>query len=554
MPTGAAAISADLERAGVEVCFGLPGVHNLALWEALRESPIRLVGVRHEQAAVYAADGYARASGRLGVALTTTGPGAANTLGALGEAWASRSPVLVIATDIPTTLRRPGVYRGVLHEATDQAAMFAPVVKRALRFPEASSALAAARLALEAPTRPVYLEVPTDLLGAEAPDTGGRRVARGAEPAAGEPVPATGGEPAPVAGGAAHDEASLARAVDLLQRAERPLVWAGSGARDAAPAVAALAERLAAPVLTTYGGRGVLPHAHPCSVGLPPHAEPAGRLWDEADAVVAVGSDLDGMNTQNWAMPQPPTLITINVDPEDAGKNYEVHAALAGDADAVTAALAERLPARGLGGLAERLRDARSRACADLDPDALRFLDAIAYAVPPDAVTIADMCIPGYWISGFHAFDAPRKLQYPVGWGTLGYAFPAALGAALAGAGPVVSVSGDGGFLFACGELATMAQERLPLTAVIVDDGGYGMLRYDQDAAGEARYGVDLKSPDFEALARSFGVKAEAVDGLDDAFGEALARHVADPEPSVLVARAEQLMPPPTTSPRWYRR
>src|SRR5947208_4569577 len=133
MPTGAELIVALLEAEGVEVCFGLPGVHNLALWEALRGSPIRLVGVRHEQAAAYAADGYARATGRLGVALTTTGPGAANTLGAVGEAWASRSPVLVVASDIPSTLRRPGAYRGVLHETTDQAAMFAPVVKAAHR-------------------------------------------------------------------------------------------------------------------------------------------------------------------------------------------------------------------------------------------------------------------------------------------------------------------------------------------------------------------------------------------------------------------------------------
>src|SRR5262245_10776171 len=129
MSTGAQVIVSELERAGVEVWFGLPGVHNLALWEALRDSPIRLVGVRHEQAAAYAADGYARATGKLGVALTTTGPGAANTLGAVGEAWASRSPVLVVATDIPAALRRPGVYRGVLHEATDQASMFAAVVK-----------------------------------------------------------------------------------------------------------------------------------------------------------------------------------------------------------------------------------------------------------------------------------------------------------------------------------------------------------------------------------------------------------------------------------------
>src|ERR671926_30947 len=129
MPTGAQLLVDLLRERDVEVCFGLPGVHNLALWEALRASPIRLVGVRHEQTSAYAADGYARATGRLGVALTTTGPGAANTLGAVGEAWASRSPLLVIATDIPSGLRRPGAYRGVLHETAGQAAMFVPVVK-----------------------------------------------------------------------------------------------------------------------------------------------------------------------------------------------------------------------------------------------------------------------------------------------------------------------------------------------------------------------------------------------------------------------------------------
>src|SRR3954454_19360276 len=133
MAIGAQIIVSELEQAGVSVAFGLPGAHNLALWAALRESSIRLVGVRHEQAAAYAADGYARADGRLGVAATTTGPGAANTLAAVGEAWASRSAVLVIATDVSTEVRRPGVWRGSLHEASDQAAMFAPVTKAALR-------------------------------------------------------------------------------------------------------------------------------------------------------------------------------------------------------------------------------------------------------------------------------------------------------------------------------------------------------------------------------------------------------------------------------------
>src|ERR1700743_99508 len=163
-----------LQRLGVTVAFGLPGVHNLAIWKALAESPIRLVGVRHEQSAVYAADGYARATGHLGVAVVTTGPGAANTLGATGEAMASGSPVLVIATDIPAAIRRPNTYRGSLHETRDQTAMFAPVTKAATLVTTAAqigdAVVAAAQAALAAPSGPVYLGVPTDLLRQPAPE------------------------------------------------------------------------------------------------------------------------------------------------------------------------------------------------------------------------------------------------------------------------------------------------------------------------------------------------------------------------------------------------
>ena len=184
-------------------------------------------------------------------------------------------------------------------------------------------------------------------------------------------------------------------------------------------------------MLTTYGAAGVLPPAHPCLVGLPPHVEPAGRLWDEADVVVAIGSDLDGVQTQNWAMPQPPALIAINADAEDAAKNYRVDVMLEGDAGELTAALAERVRERGgLDALAERLHERRAPTPApQLDGAALRFLDAIRFAVPDDGVVVADMCIPGYWLGGFHTPAAPRRLQIPLGWGTLGYAFPAALGA-----------------------------------------------------------------------------------------------------------------------------
>src|SRR4051794_12707612 len=205
MALGAQVIVDELERAGVSVCFGLPGVHNLALWSALRSSSMRLVGVRHEQAAAYAADGYARATGRLGVALTTTGPGAANTLGAVGEAWASRSPILVIATDIPTSLRRPGEYRGVLHETDGQAAMFAPVVKSPHVAWDAAALAGAASAAVAsapaAPTRPAYLEIATDLLSAQAPAATGS--AASADQAPGSDGSAASADQAPAATGSA---------------------------------------------------------------------------------------------------------------------------------------------------------------------------------------------------------------------------------------------------------------------------------------------------------------------------------------------------------------
>jgi len=540
--TGAGLAVAALERAGVEVAFGLPGVHNLALWRALGESPIRLVGVRHEQTAAYAADGYARATGRIGVALTTTGPGAANTLGAVGEAWASRQPILVIATDVPTRLRRPGVWRGALHEATDQAAMFEPVVKRTFRVREADALGAtletAARVALEAPRRPVYVEVPTDLLSAQATEAQASATATAV---------------------AALDDQHLTRAAETLERARRPLIWAGGGAlqADAGEAVASLAERLVAPVLLTYSARGLLPPDHPCLVGATPHVERVGALWDEADAVIAIGTDLDGMMTQGWKQPQPPHLIAINVDPADASKNYLPDVLLEADAAVATRALAQRTAQRGgLDALAQRLERLNRAVRADLaetDAEALGFLEAVERALPEDGVLVCDMCIPGYWLGGFHRTPAPRKLAYPLGWGTLGCGFPQGIGAALAGAGPVVSVSGDGGFLYACGELATLAQERIPLTAVVVDDGGYGMLRFDQDLKGDPHDGVDLHTPDFVAMARSFGVRADEVDGLGEHFEAMLGHHLRLNEPTVLVANAA-LRPPPNVSPRWYRR
>jgi acetolactate synthase-1/2/3 large subunit len=540
--TGAARLVETLERLGVELVFGLPGVHNLAVWKALAGSRIRLVGVRHEQAAVYAADGYARATGRVGVALVTTGPGAANTLGATGEAMASASPVLIIATDIPSGLRRPGVYRGVLHETRDQAAMFAPVTKAADVVPSAdqiaTAVASASAVALAPQSGPVYVGIPTDFLSAPA--------------ASPEPPPPVARMPAP--------RVDAERAAALLADAARPLIWAGGGAlrSGAGSLVADLARRLAAPALTTYAGRGLIGPEEPCFVPGPPHARPVGELWDEADVVVAVGSDLDGMMTQNWMMPPPPKLIAINVDEADANKSYRADVTLIGNARDVLVDLLPLIPDRAgdLDALRRRLSAVADAVAADVladDEQAAAWLAITERVLPRDAVVVADMCIPGYWLAGYRRVPLPRKLAFPMGWGTLGFAFPAALGAALADVGPAVCVTGDGGFLFACGELATVVQERIPLTIVLVDDGGYGMLRFDQERAGDERFGVDLATPDFAALAEAFGVPAVSLDGFGPELEAAIERSIASGEPSMIVVRAA-LRPPPTTSPRWYRR
>jgi thiamine pyrophosphate-dependent acetolactate synthase large subunit-like protein len=531
----------DLE---VELVFGLPGVHNLPIWKALSESSVRVVGARHEQGAAYAADGYARATGKLGVALVTTGPGAANTLAAIGEAMASSSPVLVVATDIPHGLRRDGVYRGVLHETRDQAAMFGPVTKDAYTAQPGedlgSRVRRAASIALRPNSGPVYLGVPTDLLSA---------------PAVTLPIKAS--ELAPHH--APCDVALLKQACELLAVAELPLIWAGGGAlRSGAGAlIGRIAETLRAPVVTTYMGRGLLPPAHPYLAPGPVHIPQIGQLWDQADAVLAIGTDFDGMMTQNWLMPQPSKLIAINVDPADANKNYACDITLVGDAAQVLAAMEAQLDTtHGEQYVPERLQalGAEIRAFVEHDePEAAQMLDRLGRILPDDAIVVADMCIPGYWLAGFGRVSQPRKFAYPVGWGTLGFAFPAAVGTALAGEGPTICVTGDGGFMFACGELATIAQEQVPLVTILVDDGGYGMLRFDQVHAGDSAFGVDLHRPDFVQVARAFGVTSEKVQGFGVAFEQCLTEALRRPVPYVLVVEAA-LKPPPTTSPRWYRR
>ena len=523
MPTGGEALVRALRALDVEVAFGLPGVHNLAAWKAFPGSGVRMVGVRHEQSAGYAADGYARATGRLGVALTTTGPGAANIVAATGEAWSCHSPLLVIATDIPTTVRRPGRYLGVLHETTDQASFFRPITKAVVRVERAEDlyeqVVLAGRQAMLAPRRPVYVEVPTDLLSAVVP----------------EPVELLFPVPAVFV------SYVRGQVMELLAAAERPLIWAGGGATaaESGPAVTALAERLGAPVLTSYGGRGLLRPDHPLLVPLPPHAPEAGARWDASDLVLVLGSDLDAMNTQGFRQPRPPRLVTVDlVEPVTTTPDVWVR----GPVDRVLGQLLAKLPD------APR-RPWSARPAGRPAGDGTAFLDALESGLPDDAVVVADMCVAGYWYGGYGRVARPRGLAYPVGWGTLGFGFPAALGSCLSGR-PTVALVGDGGFLFACGDLATAAQEQLPVTVVLVDDGGYGMLRYDFENSGDQPVGTELEQPDFVALAQAFRVPAREV--TIDELGAAVADGIASGQPNLLVVKA-RFEPPPNTSPNWYR-
>ncbi len=527
-----------LKELGARVAFGVPGIHNLALWDAIADDGgVRVITVHHEQAAAYAADGYARATGTPGVCLTTTGPAAANTVAAVGEAWAARSPVIVIASDVATTLRRTGVVRGSLHECANQAAIFAPVTKAQFtvdRAPALAATLTQAwRIAEAAPARPVYVGVPTDLFTAA--------VAR-------DPVIRT-----PAAPRAPSAEAIVA-ASSLLDQSRRITIWAGGGAvaSGAGPAIGDLARHLGAPVVTTHRARGLIAPDHPCYVGLPPHEPAVEAVLAGADCLLAFGTDFDGPMTRNWTMRRPPRLVNVNVDREDLDKNFAPEVALEADAALAAVTLRERCRERqpDLGALRGRLDGMRTEIWEELaapaTAPALRFLEALQRTLPKDARVVTDMTLSGHWVAHYLEIDAPRRIFSPA-WGTLGMALPASIGIALAG-GWVLTVVGDGGFLSTAGELNTIARESLPVVTLIVDDAGFGALRYGK--TGAPRQGVDWRSPDFTAWARAMGMPAARVRDLAGELKTALRNAFERTGPSLIVAEAS-LAPPRSISLRW---
>jgi acetolactate synthase I/II/III large subunit len=532
---GADVLVGALEALGASAVFGVPGTHALAIWEGLRASPIATFGMRTELASGFAADGYARASGRPAPLLLSTGPGALNSLTALMESASAHVPVVAISSQIPRDLIGRG--RGFLHDLPDQLASFAPIVKQARR---AESAAGLAELvadawtaALTPPTGPVYLEVPVDVLDGPAGPVSGPL----------HPQPALGHSPAPEA---------LAAAAELLARAERPVLWAGGGVErsGAWPELRTLAERLHAPVATTYMGKGAFPASHPLCVGSPCDDAAFTELLEEADVVLCVGTELGAETTRQYELRFTGRLIQIDAAPERIGATYPA-LAVVGDAGEALAALLPLVPERESDGEAERrVAELRARIGAGLDAQERELergiLADIAGAAGDDAVIAWDMTIMGYWAAAHLPVEQPRTFLYPLGSGTLGYAWPAALGASAALPGRrVLGVMGDGGVLYALQELASARQHELGAKLLIVDDRGYGILReYQRDAFG-AYHAVDLVQPDFDAVCRAFGVPVQTVEppGLAGALEWAFERE----GPAAVVLRASVAAHQPTT-------
>lgn len=525
----------SLTALGATTVFGLPGQHALGAFDALRRSGLEYVGLRVENNAGFAADAFARVTGSVAPLLVSTGPGALMTLTALQESAAASAPVLGIGSQVPT----PGLgggRKGYLHELADQKASFRDIVKSVHTVRSASqipSALAAAwASALEAPAGPVWLEIPQDVLLAP---TSVPPVTSLAATAAPRPLP-----PRPEL---------TERAAHLLSTAERPVILAGGGVvrAGACEELRTLAERLDAPVATTFGGKGAFPWDHPLSLRSWMEDRHTTDLLEEADALLVVGSGLGELSSNYHTFRPRGQVIQIEAD---LGKLESNHPALGIHADAKPAltALASEITARPKTTGAETAATLLARvgqriAAQDLDLEQ-RVLGAVREALPDDAPSFWDMTILAYW--AWSAFD-PRAgaMHSAQGAGGLGYGLPAALGAAAADrTKPVLAVSGDGGAMYSIAELATARQYDLPVTWLIVDDGGYGILReYMTDAFGEAT-ATELARPDFVALAESFGVTA--VRTAPDRLRADLAAALAAPGPSVVVLPALLRMFAPT--------
>lgn len=497
-----------LEAFGVERVFGIPGVHNIALYDGLADSDIEHVTPRHEQGAGFMADAYARVSGKPGVCFVITGPGLTNIATAMGQAYSESIPMLVISS--VSHRRHLGRGLGQLHELPDQQAIAAGVSA----FSQTLHSLADLPAVLEqafavfhgSRPRPVHIEIPLDLW-TEAPPAG---------------TPAIGNTCArrqPAAD-------TLEEAARRLAVAERPVILAGGGARRAVDEVRMLAERLDAPTIMTVNGRGLLAPTHPLAVPASPSLAPVRELLDASDCILAVGTEIGPTDYDMYERGMPEfraQLIRIEIDTAQMTRPRAPDLPLAGDAATTVRALLNQLPAtdeRPDRDGAGRARHTREASRAGLDPDmqkALSFLEQIRDTLP-GAILVGDSTNPIYAGNLYFAAAQPGSwFNSAMGYGTLGYGLPAALGASLAAPDrPVVCLVGDGGLHYTLGELAAIRARERPVIVICWNNAGFGEIRIAMEAEGITPLGVDLFAPDFRLLAEAYGFVAASPSSLDE--------------------------------------
>jgi 5-guanidino-2-oxopentanoate decarboxylase len=520
-------IVALLAANGIDTVFGIPGVHNLEFYRGLAATGLRHILVRHEQNAGFAADGFARASGRPAAAFVISGPGLTNILTAAAQANSDSVPMLILAsTPVEASLAKGW---GVLHELDDQRALAAGVVGTARSARSAQDARDHLREAFASfqlgRQRPAYLEVPLDLLG--------------------EPTSLRPERFAHVGGGPQPAPAVIERAIGLLAGAQRPMIVAGGGAKAAGVQLLELVEALDGYLVTTVAGKGLLPERHPANLGASLQFRTTQELVSRADVVLAVGTELSETDFYSGSrLEMTGRLIRIDMDATKLADHYAADVGIWGDAVASLDALIQALsgpdraqrrwrselgPASTHRARIEEQFNAVSRACA-------RLLEAVRAAIPDDAAVFSDMTQVAYL--GNYAFTAerPGTWFHPSGYGTLGYALPAAIGALVAAPSrPALALAGDFGFQFTSQELATAVELQLSLPIVIWNNSALGQIRDDMVAAGIPPTGVIGHNPDFPALARAYGAHAERTRGPRELI-EAIRSALLRPGPTVLEA------------------
>lgn len=500
--TGGGALVEMLRRHGIDTLFALPGVQNDALFVALYDAgdTIRVIHTRHEQAAAYMALGYARASGRPGAFAVVPGPGLLNTTAALATAYATNAPVLCISGQIPSDLIGRGF--GLLHEIPDQLAILKGLTKWAARInhPTETGKLVneAFRQLADGRKRPVALEMPLDIMARSYAVTLPR-------PEAVPPAP----EP---------DSDLVAEAAKALAAAKAPLIYVGSGAMAAGAEILALAERLQAPVVTYTGGKGVVSDRHYLAQNLLAGHE----LWRTADVVLALGTRLNQPQTR-WGFDADIKLIRVDLDPVEITRIVRPAIGIVADAKDAAAALLAAVtggPARPSrqDELAALKAKTAATIAARLGPQC-EYLAVLRDELPDDGIYVEDLTQIGYVGRLAYPVYRPRTYIHSGYQGTLGYSYATALGAKVARPDvPVVSIAGDGGFMYNVQELSTAALFGIDVVAVVFADGAYGNVRRMQKLDyGNKLIATELRNPDFPKMADSYGiagVKTTSPEGL----------------------------------------